>query len=557
MSRFVWKVVGRLAAGGLFAVLMAAGVAHAQDAGRDPVLEELRARMDRLEKENADLKQRVQQADQHPTAAGQGQGDGGVTAQDVQKMVNDALEDRDAKTKKEAEAKKAEEDAKKKDGDWYQVGTDLSLQAKYKDGRFWIESKNKDFGNWIGGYFQQDWVWAGEPGHIEKDIGNIFDATYPRRARIDMFGYAWEQVEWGVELDFENNPLNSPFSNQIAPTPAGATFPAAGNAPSMQFTDMWVGLKDLPFLGTVRAGHVRNPLGLENYSSSFNIQFMERSAAFDAFEQEFMPGIQGFTSWCDQRLNFAWTLTQLDQTGFNVDVGNGDYAATASLRGLPIWRNNGRCLLHLAADYQYRSGQFDPNTNDHDVRYRARPDIHDEDFLLPRFVDTGVIVTDRNDIFCLEGLFICGPFWIQSEFTDVLSNNCAVGGKNVGDLQFQDFYIQAGYFLTGESLAYDKRMCRLGSYQPVIEPFFWVRGEDSRHHWGTGAWEILARYDVINLNSGPVRGGSMETYTVGLNWYLNTQVRVQLNYVAADREVDQPKQSGLVHFFGTRVQFNF
>jgi phosphate-selective porin OprO/OprP len=552
------KLLGGLVAGGVLALLLAAGPARASD----PAVEELRARLDKLEKENTDLKQRLESVEQAPVGTGGGKNAANAGNQDdVKKMIDDALKQRDDKKKKADAEKKAEDEAKKQssEGAFYQVGSDLELKAHYKEGRFWLDSPHKDFGVWVGGYFQQDWVYPGVPGHIQADpsIGPLYDSTYPRRARIDMFGYAWEQIEWGVELDFENSPLNSPFSNEANATPSGATFPSAGNAPAMAFTDMWAGVKDIPFLGTVRVGHVRDPFGLENYSSSMALHFMERAASFDAFMQEFQPGLWGFNSWCDQRLNLAWSITELDQPGFNVDVGNGDYAFTGRIACLPIWRNNGRCFLHLAADYQYRSGQFDPNIQDHDFRFRARPDIHDMDFLLPRFVDTGNIVADRADLFDLEGLFVWGPFWLQSEFTQVLVNNAAVGGKTVGDLNFQDFYVQAGYYLTGESCPYDKRALRLGAVQQPIEPFFWVRGADGHHHWGTGAWEVCFRYDVINLDSGPVRGGSMETYTAGLNWYLNPQLKFMFNYILASREVDDPKAHGNVHFFGTRFQLNF
>jgi phosphate-selective porin OprO/OprP len=554
MPTVIGRTVGCLAAGAAALLLLGAGVARAQDSAID----ELRARLDRLERENTELRKSLEVGTGQGGAPASG---GNLNQQDVKKMIDDALKTESTKKKKADDQKKADEDAKKKASgeDFYQVGTDLNLQAHYKDGRFWLDSPHKDFGVWIGGYFQQDWIFPGAPGHIQADptLGPLNDSTYPRRARIDMFGYAWEQFEWGVELDFENNGLNSPFTNEATPTPPGATFPAAGNAPAMGFTDLWVGMKDIPFLGTVRVGHVRDPFGLDNYSSSMALTFMERSASFDAFMQEFQPGVWGFNSWFDQRLNLAYSVTNLDQTGFDVDVGNGDYALTGRIAGLPMWRNNGRCFLHLAADYQYRSGGFDPNVQDHDFRFRARPDIHDELNLLPRFVDTGTIISDRADMFDLEALLVLGPVWIQSEFTDVLVNNAAVGGKSVGDLQFQDFYISAGWFLTGETRAYDKRLLRLGAVQQPLEPAFWVRGADGHHHWGLGAWELAFRYDVINLDSGTVRGGSMETYTAALNWYLNPQLKFQFNYIAADREVDLPKQSGLVHFFGARFQLNF
>jgi phosphate-selective porin OprO/OprP len=569
MHASIRRWIGGLLAGGVLA-LLAAGTTYAQDASRDPILQELKARMDKLEKENAELRKQVEQNAQHPVQAGptaEGSSQPPLTQDAVKKMIDDALKNQSAQGQSTAPGAAPAGGKKDDQSQFYQVGTDFDLHARYKDGRFWIENSHKDFGNWIGGYVQQDWLWTGVPSRIASDFtaaggaSPFQDSGYPRRARIDMFGYAWEQVEWGVELDFENNPLNTPFANTVNPTPSGGTFPAlGGNAPAIAFTDLWAGVKDIPFLGTVRVGHIRDPIGLENYSSSMAMSFMERGSNFDAFFQEFQIGVQGFNSWFDQRLNLAWSVARTDPgfLQYDVDVGRGDFAATGRIAGLPIWYNNGRCFLHLAADYQFRTGQFDPNATggfDYDVRYRARANMHDV-FIMPRLVDTGTIIADQNHIFNLEGLLVMGPFHLQSEFTDVYIPNASQGG-NTGNLNFQDFYIYAGYFLTGESRAYDKRMLRLGTVQQPIEPFFWVRGEDGHHHWGWGAWEILFRYDVINLSNNFVRGGSMETYTAALNWYLNPQLKFQLNYVAADREVDAPKQSGLLNFFGVRFQLNF
>ena len=46
-----------------------------------------------------------------------------------------------------------------------------------------------------------------------------------------------------------------------------------------------------------------------------------------------------------------------------------------------------------------------------------------------------------------------------------------------------------------------------------------------------GAWQVGLRYDWLDLNSGQISGGQNQDCTLGLNWFLNPNLRFQLNYV--------------------------
>ena len=47
-----------------------------------------------------------------------------------------------------------------------------------------------------------------------------------------------------------------------------------------------------------------------------------------------------------------------------------------------------------------------------------------------------------------------------------------------------------------------------------------------------GDVELCARYEFVDLNAPEMNvfGGSAEAYTVGLNWWVNNNVKMQLNY---------------------------
>jgi phosphate-selective porin OprO/OprP len=98
----------------------------------------------------------------------------------------------------------------------------------------------------------------------------------------------------------------------------------------------------------------------------------------------------------------------------------------------------------------------------------------------------------------------------------------------------------------------------------VERPFtnaFMKRGEDGRWLLGWGAWEVAARYSYVNLNDGPIQGGVFSGLTLGVNWYLSSNLKVQMEYIADDRwhKMTAPggTVSGNVQGFGTRMQFQF
>lgn len=50
---------------------------------------------------------------------------------------------------------------------------------------------------------------------------------------------------------------------------------------------------------------------------------------------------------------------------------------------------------------------------------------------------------------------------------------------------------------------------------------------------GYGALELTGRYSYIDLNGAGFAGGRLNDVTPGLNWYLNTYLNFQLNYIRA------------------------
>ena len=82
-----------------------------------------------------------------------------------------------------------------------------------------------------------------------------------------------------------------------------------------------------------------------------------------------------------------------------------------------------------------------------------------------------------------------------------------------------------------------------------------------RNFWdgegGPGAWEIALRVDSLDLTDGNVAGGEQMTYTVGANWYQNSNTRIMFNYVFSRQDPNEDGAKADVQAFMIRWQIDF
>lgn len=544
-----WKMyrLGRLLAGLWGAVLVQAAVTRADEA-------DLRQMIEAQNKQIQELKTQIE-ALKGATIPPQGSLDNAA----VKKIAADYLKERDDKKKAEDEAKKKEEEAKKavEEAQGYKLGTDLKINARWADtSGLTFETPNKDFTMHLGGWFQFDNVWWSQTAKTRpvSQLGDFQDGCFFRRTRLQVEGTAWEVVEFNC-----------------IPALEGVQDGIVG------LDEFWVGVTKIPFIGTVRAGHLKVPQGLEGdmVSSSRAMTFLERASFTDAFFFNFSPGVWMGNSVLDQRLTWSAMWYRPERNPDAADFADGQYAGTGRLTFLPLYENDGRCLVHLGASSTIRAAQRTVAANGvigpRAVRFRARPEQRDAvgsiaginattaDFGdTSRLVDTGVIEARDVWVNAAEFLAIWGPLSLQSEWAFTNVENARIAGTTRG-LGFNGGYIMLSYFLTGENRAYDRRLGRLATY--YVKPFtpFWlVRDEDGSWNSGRGAWELAMRYSYLNLNDDPIQGGIMSAWTLGLNWYLNTNLKVQFEYIDDGRwhKTTAPNGTvpGWVQGFGCRTQ---
>jgi len=81
--------------------------------------------------------------------------------------------------------------------------------------------------------------------------------------------------------------------------------------------------------------------------------------------------------------------------------------------------------------------------------------------------------------------------------------------------------------ITGEHRRYSPES---GSFSPIV-PF-----KDFLEHQGLGAWEIIARYSMLDLTDADTVDSRLSNFSLGLNWYPSVQTRMTLNVLAPNLE---------------------
>jgi phosphate-selective porin OprO/OprP len=111
-------------------------------------------------------------------------------------------------------------------------------------------------------------------------------------------------------------------------------------------------------------------------------------------------------------------------------------------------------------------------------------------------------------------------------------------GLGLNEATFDGWYAQASWVLTGEERTWSASKGSFSAPRPA-SPFSFGHGG------GIGAWELAARYSVLDLNddagptglptpAGGVRGGEQKIWTAGISWYPNADIRFILDYQHTD-----------------------
>ena len=366
----------------------------------------------------------------------------------------------------------------------------VDLEAEARNAIITFESKDGNYKFWMdnrvlfdGAYFFDDDTY--------NDIGN---GVVIRRARLAIKTILHKNWYAEIDMDFAGSQLELKDAY-------------------IKYTN---DTRDLNF----KAGHFRESFSMETTTTSRYVTFIERSLpskfspsrhlGFQANyinENYLLSGGVHFNTIGDpEETEFA----QAANKDYSIDEG---YSLTGRFVYRPIYDNDKILHLGAAASYRIPKTHFEV-PNSYRFSTRSISNINRK-----KYLDTDDILNvDNYTQFNIELAGAYKNIFFQSEYfnTDIKRTE-GLTGVNLNGL-----YAQVGYLLGDGKYRYNKN-----------------EGEFTQPGLGKkGEFEAAFRFDYIDLNDekAAIYGGSANAYTLGLNYYPNTNVKFMLNYSYLDHD---------------------
>ena len=294
-----------------------------------------------------------------------------------------------------------------------------------------------------------------------------------------------------------------------------------------KYKDNLVGYEDkISFLNSdyrIKFGNIKIPFSLEGYSSSKNITFMER-ALNDAYGDGRKLGAEVVvgTEFANNRINlFVSVFSNSIDERIDGDVEQPGYS-TRLTYAYKLRKN------HL---FSLGGAILNQDMKGENVKFKQ---TSESAWMKNEYVRVKVKDVDSMSKKNIEALYIYDNYSLQGEYAtislDALKNN----------YDFDGVYLQGSYFLLGTGRKYNFDDSTLGKIKP----------------YQGGAVELSFRYSYLNFNGKDEQNGEQTDYTFGLNWYLNNEIRVFLNYTIA-QPTGAEEYDGQLQILQSRILFAF
>jgi phosphate-selective porin OprO/OprP len=318
----------------------------------------------------------------------------------------------------------------------------------------------------------------------------------------------------------------------------------------------------------VRAGKFKSSVGLERLQSGSDIKFVERSYVTNAILPNRDLGISVYGDILDKKLNYNFGIVNGVVDGGNISTGteySGEREYTARLFTTPFIDSDSAIAglgFGIGATYTDFTGEQNLNWTDTAAADATRNG-------LPSYVTNGqqtffryganTVADGKRFRISPQASYYNGPLGLITEYARVdqdvsLIANVAGTTTNTAlpflagtskKLSHDAWQVAASYLITGEDASFKG-----------VKP----KNDFDLDKGGWGAWELVARYSEINLDSdtfknrngqfagenqsgagagstinsayadGTKSAKSAHSWTAGVNWYLNANAKIALNY---------------------------
>jgi len=362
------------------------------------------------------------------------------------------------------------------------------------------------------------------------------------RVYIDVATYFDDGPLYNVSDDLDGEFMDlAEMQNTL---PGGAILRRARFALKSQLWYNWYGEIDLDFAeesaaikdayisyrglfngnGRVRIGNFRQPMGLEEVTTSRNLMFMERSQGTEPFVIGRRMGLE-LTGWSPK---FRWSAAV-----FGADVedyfkeANEQVNFAARVNWAPIRTEDSTLMIGASGSLQKPTfvGEYEGEKDPSSVKFNTRPESNVSD---TKFVYAKLKDVDTYSVFGGELAYVNKRFGAQAEYIGASVSRL----ESLESLSYSGAYIFASFFLTDDTRKYDHKDAEFGRVVPSSDG---------------GAWEVAVRFSTVDLNDDTVdegedadvfkyRYGGSKSFTIGVNYYPNPNVKLMLNYGNVDND---------------------
>lgn len=312
---------------------------------------------------------------------------------------------------------------------------------------------------------------------------------------------------------------------------------AASSNAQATWREAWVSTSALG--GEIMIGQFKPFRSMEELTSSNEILMMERPySSASALYGGGSVGSRQFQMGAGYKLPFSfgsWGLSVYNLHSIGVSANEGIGASTR-LTFLPV--ESERANVHLGLVYGQddanRSGTGVPQTVGVGAATLAGRTSSTQ-VVSPTLALGSAAAGESQTTYSVEAAASFGPGFVQAEYA-----NSTLGQlTGVADQDVTSYYLQGSFFITGETKPYKKDRATFGSPKPNSE---------------SGAWEITARYDFIENGDAATKPEATQI-TAGVNYYVNPNVRLMLNYSMGEGETTTTRTE--IDAIALRTQLSF